>query len=112
MQAKLLNDLNFYQVMQSQTGVALVLFYGAHCGACKRLKALLDHYEPPAPWQLFLVDAQREGGLVEEYGVFHLPTVLLFKDGQFHRNLLLSGEINKLASEVWASLALPAQSVD
>ncbi len=112
MEAKLLNDLNFYQEMQSQTGVALVLFYGAHCGACKRLKVLLDNYQPPENWQLFMIDAQREGGLVQEYSVFHLPTVLLFKDGQFHRNLLLSGEINKLTSEVWTSLALPAQSLD
>ena len=31
-----------------------------------------------------LVDAGRNGGLVERYGVFHLPALFMVRDGRFH----------------------------
>lgn len=90
--------------------MTLLAFTGAACGSCRHLRrVLLALHELRPNWQLFEVDAEREAGLVNEFEVFHLPTVFLYHDGQFHCPLTAEADPAAIIRAVDAALQQPAQ---
>lgn len=59
--------------------------------------------------QLFKVDVQRATALAREFDLFHLPALMLYRDGAFHA--IVESEITptELQSTIHALLANPAQ---
>lgn len=83
-----LDGFNFHHVLADTKGVSLVIFTGPHCGACRQLKQVLaQNAERFVAMNLFEVDAQQDMGLVNEFAVFHLPALFLFRDGHYHCEL-------------------------
>ena len=79
-----LNLMNFQDTIDEIEGYALVKFWASWCGPCKRYAPTFDKFaeENPAV-KCFSVDAEKEQGLCEEYGVSSIPVTLVFKDGEF-----------------------------
>jgi thioredoxin-like negative regulator of GroEL len=68
-------------------GVAVVLFSAAHCGSCRVWRRLLPAAMAGIADVLFEVDVGEATGVARDFGIFHLPTVYLYRDGRFHAEL-------------------------
>jgi len=55
------------------------------------------------------VDAQREMALTREFEVFHLPTLFLFTQGQFHAELRCDSTPSAIEGAIISALKQPAQ---
>jgi len=64
-----------------------VLFSAPHCGSCRTWKRLLPDALSGLADNLFEVDVSEATGVARYFGIFHLPTVYLYRDGQFHAEL-------------------------
>ncbi|MGM0594633.1 MAG: thioredoxin family protein [Pseudomonadota bacterium] len=104
-----LTQFDFHHRLVETGGVSLVYFTAPGCGACRRLKQLLEtHREAFARLHLFEVDAQQDMALTREFEVFHLPSLFLFRDGQFHAPLHAEPTPTALLSAIDAALAAEA----
>lgn len=63
-------------------GTSLVIFTSTGCASCRWARRELPQMDLPVE-RLCWVDAGNNGGLVQRYGVFHLPSLFLVRDGQF-----------------------------
>ncbi len=105
-----LEQFEFHHVLGAAPGNSLVIFTGPACGACTRLKAVLTaERQLFADLHLFEVDAQRDMALTREFGVFHLPAMFLYRDGEFHCELHSEAVAGRLRAAIDAALAAPAQ---
>jgi thioredoxin-like negative regulator of GroEL len=105
-----LTQFDFHPRIAETAGVVLVMFSSAHCGGCRHLRRVLHEVRRSKPaWQLFEVDAGHEAALTSEFEVFHLPTVFLFFQGEFHCELRAEARPAAIRSAVHAALAQPAE---
>ena len=86
----------------------MVLFSSADCGACRVLERRLPAVAPPGT-ALFKVDVQQATGLARAFEVFHLPTLLLYRDGHFHARLECEISAAALRAAIDRALARPAE---
>ena len=83
-----LNQFDFHQTLTENTGLSLIMFTAPGCGSCRQLRQVLEaHPEDFADLHLFEVDAQQDQALTNEFDVFHLPSLFLFRDGEFHAQI-------------------------
>ena len=102
------SQFDFHQHLPDMTGTTLVAFTSPDCGSCRHLRnVLLAVHELQPAWHLLEIDAQRESGLVSEFEVFHLPTIFLFSDGQFHCELQAEARPPAIIEAVRAALQQP-----
>ena len=79
-----LTEFDFHPRLAASPGVALVMFSGPHCGACKRLEKHLPEWLGSRVGHLYKIDAQRSTALARAYEVFHLPSLFVFVNGHYH----------------------------
>ena len=104
-----LDQFNFHHTLAETEGVSLVYFTSPACGSCKQLKWVFDHHpEEFALLNLFEVDAQRDMALTHEFSVFHLPSLFLFNDGEFHAEIHAEPLPDAIIEAVESALAVPA----
>jgi len=77
----------FHARLAATSGIAAVLFSAPHCGACRTWKRLLPDALAGVADHVFEVDVGEATGIARYYGIFHLPAVTLYRDGQFHAEL-------------------------
>jgi thioredoxin 1 len=77
----------FHARLAATPGVAAVLFAAPNCGACRAWKKLLPVALAGVADALFEVDVGEATGVARYYGIFHLPTIYLYRDGRFHAEL-------------------------
>ncbi len=105
-----LDQFDFHQRLSELAGTALVMFSSPDCGGCRHLRQVLSEVRRRQPgWRVFEVDAQRDLALTHEFEVFHLPTVFLFSDGQFHCELQAEARPARIVEATWRALDAPAQ---
>jgi thioredoxin-like negative regulator of GroEL len=108
---KTLSQFDFHHALAETPGVSLVMFGSPDCGGCRHLKqvlaAMAAHGDPGL--HLFEVDAQRDTGLAREFEVFHLPSLFLFQDGQFHCELHSPPLPAELRRRIHEALRRPAE---
>lgn len=84
----ILNKQNFDDTVAN--GVTLVDFWATWCGPCKMLaptiKELADDYADKA--QVAKVDVDENPELAEKFGIYSIPTLLIFKDGELKERLI------------------------
>ena len=91
-----LDEFTFYPEIADSTGIVLVFFTGPHCASCHHLKNLLNteysqfsqHFSSAQlDFRAFEIKADKAAALVNEFSVFHLPSVFLYLNGKFHCEL-------------------------
>jgi hypothetical protein len=84
-----LGDFDADQVLLKLPGVTLLVFTGEGCSSCRWARLRLPNMALPCN-QIAWVDAERNGGLVQRYEVFHLPSLFVVRDGLFYGSLKAS----------------------
>ena len=111
---KELNEFNYHQTISEMPGISLVFFSGPHCGSCHHLRDLLaTHFQEFVAhfkqFHVFEVKADKAGALVNEFNVFHLPTIFLYKEGEFHCELQAIAQPKSIIKAIEHALKQPAE---
>ena len=109
-----LDEFNFHPVISETRGISLVFFTGPHCASCHHLRDLLnaekqqflEHFKS---FNAFEIKADKAGALVNEFNVFHLPTLFLYHDGDFHCELLTEAHPQKIINAIETALRKPSE---
>ena len=103
-------QFDLHQRMAETPGVAVLLLSAPACGSCRAMRAALAELARARPGlQLFEADAGREAGIVQEFEVFHLPALFVWRDGEYHGALQAGPLPSRLAEALDALLAAPPQ---
>ena len=81
-----LDESSYYRRLAGVQGMSLVLFSSTACGTCRVVERQLP-LSAPSGAKLFKVDVQVASALARAFEVFHLPTLLLYRDGHYHARL-------------------------
>jgi thioredoxin 1 len=100
---------DFHARLAAVSGVAAVLFSAPGCGACRAWKRLLPQALSGLADALFEVDVDEATGVARYYNIFHLPTIYLYRDGQFHAELQCEARHDSVRQSALRMLAGPAQ---
>jgi len=103
-----LDEFDFHPRLAASPGVAVILFSGPHCGACKRLEKHLPTWLGSRAAHLYKIDAQRSAALARAYEVFHLPSLFVFVDGRYHAPLQAEAAPGPMRAALENLLAQPA----
>ena len=87
----------------------MVLFSAPHCGACRAWKQLLPQALAELAAVFFEVDVSEATGVARYFGIFHLPTVYLYRDGRFHAELQCEAQPEAIRHKARQLLAAPPQ---
>ena len=102
-----LDEFDYHPRLSSQAGPALVLFSSPGCGTCRVVEGRLRTMALDLP--LFKVDVQCSQALARAFDIFHLPTLLLYRDGAYHARLNCEITPASLQQASDQSLAAPAE---
>ena len=103
-----LDEFHYHHRLQEMGGTALVLFSSPDCGTCRVVERHLPGVVP-AGVGLFKVDVQVSQALARAHDIFHLPQLLLYRDGEFHASLACEINAGSLARAIDQALAAPPQ---
>jgi thioredoxin-like negative regulator of GroEL len=104
-----LTEGDFHRNMATVSGVAVVQFSAPHCGACRAWKRLLPEALTGLVHAFFEVDVSEATGVARYFGIFHLPTVYLYRDGRFHAELQCEARPEAIRQTAQSLLAAPPQ---
>ncbi len=99
----------FHARLAASSGLAVVLFSAPHCGACRSWKQLLPAALSDQASVFYEVDVSEATGVARYFGIFHLPTVYLYRDGQFHAELQCETRLDSIRQTAQRLLKEPAQ---
>jgi len=104
-----LDQFDFHPRLADMTGTTLIMFTSPDCGGCRHLRQVLrDVHRQEPGWHVYEVDAQRDPALANEFEVFHLPTIFLFQNGEFHCRLDAEARTSAIISTTRSALQQPA----
>ena len=107
---RILDQFDFHSTLMDTTGVSLVMFTSPGCGSCRHLhKVVLTVANQKPEWHLFEVDAQRDAALTREFDVFHLPTLFLFVNGEYHCEVRAEATPAAIIEATLTGLSQPAK---
>ena len=89
--------------------MAVVLFSTPGCGACRTWKRLLPKALADSAAAFHEVDVSEATGVARYFGIFHLPTVYLYLDGQFHAELQCEAMPDAIRDKAHELLTAPPQ---
>ncbi len=109
-----LDEFVFHPTIADTVGISLVFFTGPHCASCHHLRDLLQteatrfnkHF---SGFTAFEVKADKSAALVNEFNVFHLPTLFLYQDGVFHCELQAEAHPAKIIAAIELALKKPPE---
>jgi hypothetical protein len=78
-----LTDFDVDRQLLTLPGTSLLIFTGVGCSSCRWARQHLPEQSLPVE-RLCWIDAEENGGAVQRYGVFHLPSVFVVRDGEFY----------------------------
>src|SRR5512139_1559472 len=100
---------DYHARLASSAGIAVVLFSAPNCGACRAWKRLLPEALGDVAAAFHEVDVSEATGVARYFGIFHLPTVYLYRDGRFHAELQCEALPDAIRQATHLLLAAPAQ---
>lgn len=86
--AKILSLENFDETVSS--GVAVVDFWATWCSPCKMLAPIIEELSNDYDGKVTVgkVDVDDYPNIAQKFGVFSIPTVFIFKDGEIKERLV------------------------
>lgn len=103
-----LDEARYHASLLETGGAAVVLFTSPACGTCRVVERRLPE-AVAAGTHLFKVDVQQATGLARAFDIFHLPTLLLYRDGHYHARLDCEISAAALREAMARALARPAE---
>lgn len=80
--ARQIDQKQFQDEVLNGKGVVLVDFFATWCGPCKMLTPILSQISDELKGvKILSVDVDEERALAEQYSIFSVPTMMIFKDG-------------------------------
>ena len=104
-----LTEGDYHARIARASGHAVVLFTHVHCASCRAWKRLLPEALSTRVQHFFEVDVALDTGAARYFGIFHLPTIYLYRNGQFHAELQCAAQRDVIQRAVDRLFALPAQ---
>ena len=105
-----LSAFDYYHVLDSRQDPSLVCFTKPSCGGCRTLKKILTDEAFVIPYlRCFEVQAEDAYGIIEELNIFHLPTMLLYYEGELHREIFSVLQPQALRQAIEQAISLPRQ---
>jgi thioredoxin-like negative regulator of GroEL len=113
-----LDEFNFHQTISDLSGIVLVFFTGPHCASCHHLRNLFadniqilkkNLSDNKLPFNVFEIKADKANALVNEFSVFHLPSLFLYQNGQYHCELQTQAHPQKIIEAIELALSKPAE---
>ncbi len=113
-----LDEFNFHQSISELSGLVLVFFTGPHCASCHHLRDIFsdniqileEHFSKTnLMFNVFEIKADKAGALVNEFNVFHLPSLFLYQNGQYHCELQTQAHPQKIIEAIELALSKPAK---
>ena len=104
-----LDQFNYHHTLEETTGPALACFTSPACGSCKAFRSALERFT--GLWtdvSVFEVDVQMNPALVNELGFFHLPSLYLYNNGEFHCELQPQPSVESIRRSIDKALGEPA----
>ena len=104
-----LDEFSFFSEVEKNKGIVMVFFTGPHCASCHHLKNLLNsehkqftqHFlKSNIDLSVYEIKADKAAALVNQFEVFHLPSMYLYKEGKFHCELHSEAIPNKLIDAI------------
>lgn len=89
--------------------MAVVLFSAPRCDACRVWKQLLPQVLAGVASTFYEIDVGEATGVAHHFGIFHLPTIYLYRDGLFHAELQCEARRDAIRLAVKSLLTAPAQ---
>ncbi|MBC3888434.1 thioredoxin [Acetobacterium paludosum] len=82
--AKVIDQIEFNELVLNSKGVILIDFFATWCGPCKALAPVLEEVSVllKDKVHIYKVDIDQSQALAKEYRVMSVPTMKIFKDGQ------------------------------
>lgn len=107
-----LDQFNFHDTLADASGVSIVLFTKPGCSSCGKWRHLLQSYvKKNLDTRIFEVDSSKDQALAQEFELFHLPSIHLFRDGDYFGELQCEAREELLGQAIKAALAQPAQDM-
>ncbi|MES2369473.1 MAG: thioredoxin family protein [Pseudomonadota bacterium] len=100
---------SYHARLAGSSGIGIVLFTSPHCGACRAWKQLLPQALAGLAAEFHEVDVSEATGVARYFGIFHLPTIYLYRDGRFHAELQCEARPTTIRQVARQLLAAPPQ---
>ena len=90
MKLEQITEDSFEAKVLKSTGLVVVDVYADWCGPCKKLTPTIEALASKGTdnLQFYKLDADNSQQLLQKYSVRGIPTLLMFKDGQFVHSLV------------------------
>jgi len=87
--ARIISSNEFIENVENSKGIAVVDFFATWCGPCKMLAPVFEQasMEARGKAKFFKVDIDASERIAEKYGIYAVPTMIVFKDGKPVENL-------------------------
>ena len=87
--ARIISSNEFIENVENSKGIAVVDFFATWCGPCKMLAPVFEEAskEVSGKAKFFKVDIDASESIAEKYGIYAVPTMIVFKDGKPVENL-------------------------
>lgn len=104
-----LTEFDFHRRLGATPGTSIVLFGAPGCSACKSLEERLPGLLGDMPVRVYKVNVQTATALARAYEIFHLPSLLVFMDGNYHGQLQAEPRPQPFRQALQLLLASPPQ---
>ena len=104
-----LGEGNYHARLARTSGDAVVLFTHVSCNTCRTWKRLLPQALSTIVQHFYEVDVALDTGIARHFEIFHLPTIYLYRDGQFHAELQTEARIDAIQLAVRQLFSSAAQ---
>ncbi len=105
MKLKELNDETFFETVKNSEKLVIVDCYSPKCAPCEVLAPIMEKFAEEFPQaDFYKIDVVENYKVMKEFGIFSVPCILFFKDGQLQSEVIGLYPENTLRLKIQAML--------